>query len=508
MSVTASTESTQSMSSAPAGEVLESFNPATGEVVGTYPVHDEEAVAEAVARARKAARWWSGLGFDERKNRLLAWKRTVVRRIDELARLMHAETGKPTDDARLETIGAIEHIDWAAKHARKVLGPRKVRTGPLAMNLAASVQYQPLGVIGVIGPWNYPILTPVGSIAYALAAGNAVVFKPSEHSPGVGTWIAETFAEAVPEQPVLQVVTGFGPTGAALCRSGVDKVAFTGSTATGKKVMATCAETLTPVIVEAGGKDAVIVADDADIEAAAEAVAFGAMGNAGQTCVGIERAYVTEKVFDAFVDRVATIAAGIRVGAQEDAQLGPITMPSQVEIIRKHITDAVERGGKAVGGGPESVRPPFVHPVVLTDVPEDSAAMTEETFGPTITINRVRDLEEAVAKANATRYGLGSAVYTRSTSKAMEIARRLRSGMTSINSVQTYAMVGALPFGGLGDSGFGRIHGPDGLREFAAAKSIARQKYRMPLPLLSFARKPRHMKLVMWVVRLLHGRGR
>src|SRR5690606_12467070 len=211
---------------------------------------------------------------------------------------------------------------------------------------------------------------------------------------------------------------------AALCRSGVDKLAFTGSTATGKKVMAACAETLTPVIVEAGGKDAVIVADDADIEAAAEAVAFGAMGNAGQTCVGIERAYVTERVVDAVVDRVAKIAAAIKVGAQEDPQLGPITMPSQVEVIRKHSTDAVERGGKAVVGGPESVRPPFVHPVVLTDVPEDSESMTEETLGPTITINRGRDLDAAGEKAHATRSGLGSAVYPRPKAQAIATAPR------------------------------------------------------------------------------------
>ncbi|MGH3469850.1 MAG: aldehyde dehydrogenase family protein, partial [Thermocrispum sp.] len=169
MSVSTPTEQT---------EQLESRNPATGEVVGSYPVHGDDAVREAVDAARAAAAWWSGLGFDGRKQRLLAWKRQVVRRIDELATIMHAETGKPADDARLEAIGAIEHIDWAARHAAKVLGNRKVRTGPLAMNLAASVQYQPLGVVGVIGPWNYPILTPVGSIAYALAAGNAVVFKP------------------------------------------------------------------------------------------------------------------------------------------------------------------------------------------------------------------------------------------------------------------------------------------------------------------------------------------
>jgi acyl-CoA reductase-like NAD-dependent aldehyde dehydrogenase len=487
---------------------LESLNPANGEVVGSYPIHDDAHVQSTVDDARAAARWWDELGFDGRKQRLLSWKKLIVRRLDEVAEIMRAETGKPLDDARLEAVLAVEHIDWSAKHAPKVLGRHKVRPGPLAINLAATVEYKPLGVVGVIGPWNYPIFTPMGSIAYALAAGNAVVFKPSEHTPGVGVWIAETFAEVVPEHPVLQVITGFGPTGAALTRSGVNKLAFTGSTATGKRVMAACAETLTPVIIEAGGKDAVIVADDADLDAAAEAVTFGAMGNAGQTCVGIERAYVTEKNFDAFVGKVGKIAEGIRVGAGPDAQFGPITMPSQVDIIRSHIEDAIKRGGTAVVGGPESVRPPYVHPVVLTNVPEDSDAVCEETFGPTITINQVRDVDEAVSRANASRYGLGSAVYSRNTDTAMGIAQRLRSGMTSVNGVLSFAMVGALPFGGVGDSGFGRIHGADGLREFSTSKAIARQRFKPPVNLLSFGRKPRDMKTTMRLVKLLHGRGK
>src|ERR687889_2797508 len=281
-------------------QTFESTNPASGAVVGVFPIHDADAVEETVERARPAAETWAALGFDGRRTRLAAFRGYLARRINEVADLVHRENGKPHADAILEITLAIDHLAWAGAHARKTLGPRKVSAGMLAADHAAYLEYQPLGVVGVIGPWNYPVFTPMGSIAYALAAGNAVVFKPSEYTPGVGRWLAATFAEVI-EQPVLQVVTGLGETGAALCRAGVDKLAFTGSTATGKKVMAACSETLTPVLREAGGKDAMIVDEDADLDAAADATIWGAAANAGQTCAGVERVYVHERVYDDFL---------------------------------------------------------------------------------------------------------------------------------------------------------------------------------------------------------------
>src|SRR5258705_7730690 len=217
----------------------------------------------------------------------------------------------------------------------------------------------------------------MGSIAYALAAGNAVVFKPSEYTPAVGRWYTERFAEVVPEQPVLQIVYGAGESGEHLVRSGVDKVAFTGSPRTAKKIMAACADTLTPVLIEGGGKDAMIVDTDADLDPAAASCVWGAMTNAGQTCVGIERVYVAAGVYDAFVAKVVERAAKVRVGAEPDADIGPITMPAQLDIIRRHIDDALARGGRALVGGRDAVQPPFVHPTVLVDVPEDADAVRE-----------------------------------------------------------------------------------------------------------------------------------
>jgi acyl-CoA reductase-like NAD-dependent aldehyde dehydrogenase len=478
---------------------FDSLDPRTGEVVATFPIHTADDVAAAVARAKPAAAWWRDLGWGGRRERLEAWKRLIVHRADELADLVHRENGKPVSDARLtEVTLPVDHIAWAAKHAPKVLGPHKVPSGLMMANQAASLEYQPLGVIGVIGPWNYPVFTPMGSIAYALAAGNAVVFKPSEYTPAVGKWLVDTFAEVVPEQPVLQLVTGFGETGAALCRSGVDKIAFTGSAATGKKVMAACAETLTPVLMECGGKDALIVDDDADVDAAATAALWGGMSNAGQTCIGIERVYATDKVYDDFLAKLTEKAGKVTAGTS----YGPITMPSQVDVIRRHIADALSRGGRAVTGG--HIEGALVEPTILVDVPEDSVAVTEETFGPTITVARVRDADEAVERANATTYGLAGAVFSKK--RGVELARRLRTGMTSVNQVAAFAGVPSLPFGGSGDSGFGRIHGADGLREFTRAKAITRQRYPLPVPLLSFDRTPKIDALLGKAVRFLHGR--
>jgi len=490
---------------------FESHSPATGEVIATYPVHGEREVADAVRRARQAAAWWGGLSFSERKLRLLAWKSALTRYMPRLSAIVREETGKPADDATLEIISAILHVDWAARHARTVLRPRRVSSGLLMYNQAASLEYHPLGVVGVIGPWNYPVFTPVGSIAYALAAGNSVVFKPSELTTGTGKFLVDSFTDTLSEvfgdtEPVLQLVSGKGETGAALARSGVNKVAFTGSPATARKVMAAAAEQLTPVLVEGGGKDAMLVAADADLDAAADAAAWGSMSNAGQTCVGIERVYVVDSVYPAFLEKLTQRVAALRPGEDESASYGPMTLPSQPEVVERHLTDAVARGGRPVLGGLDSVRKPFVQPVVLTDVPEDSAAVREETFGPTVTVAAVPTLADGVRLANASHYALGSSVFTRKKKTGLAAARSLRAGMTSVNSVLGFVGVPALPFGGSGESGFGRIHGADGLREFSRAKSITRQWLRPAVLTTTFRRSPTDMDRLVKLVTLLHGR--
>ncbi|WP_305093592.1 aldehyde dehydrogenase family protein [Prescottella sp. R16] len=483
-----------------------SRDPRTGTVLAEYPVASDADAAAAVARARSAARWWDAQGFRGRRDWLLEFKKAIASDADGLARVMSAETGKPHGDALLEIMLAVEHLDWAARNAKKILKPRRVPSGPVSANQSATLGYQPLGVVGVIGPWNYPVYTPMGSISYALAAGNAIVFKPSELTPGVGKWLADKWNDLAPSQPVLQVITGFGATGTALCRAGVDKIAFTGSGPTARKVMAVCAETLTPIVAECGGKDAMLVAEDADLDKAVEFAAFGAFGNAGQTCAGVERVYVAEPVYRQFLDKLTTAVEKIRAGGTDADTYGPMTLPRQVDVVRDHIADALDKGARAVIGGIGSVHERFVDPVILTDVPENSSAVREETFGPTVVVNKVRDLDEGVERANATSYGLGASVFTRDKARGRAIADRLRTGMVSVNSVLGFAGVPSLPFGGVGESGFGRIHGADGLREFSRAKAVTVQRFSAPLNLLTLERSARDMRISAWMLRARHGR--
>ncbi|MDV6262465.1 aldehyde dehydrogenase family protein [Rhodococcoides yunnanense] len=486
---------------------FESLDPRTGVALATYPIADATEVEAVVARARSAARWWDTQGFAGRKRWLLEFKSAIARDAASLAAVIAAETGKPDEDSLLEVMLGVEHIDWAARNAEKTLRQRKVGSGLLAVNQKAYVGYRPFGVVGVIGPWNYPLYTPMGSIAYALAAGNTVVFKPSELTPGVGVWLAEKWASLAAAHPVFQTVTGDGSTGTALVESGVDKIAFTGSTATAKKVMATCAKSLTPLIAECGGKDAMLIDSDADIAAAVEFATFGAMGNAGQTCAGVERIYVAAPVYDRFVAEFTTAVRALKPGGTKTSSYGPMTLGKQSEIVRGQIEDALAKGGKAVVGGLESLHGPYIDPVILTDVPEDSTAITEETFGPTVVVNRVRDLDEAIERANASKYGLGTSVFTQDEAVGRRAAEKLDCGVVTVNSVLGFAGVPALPFGGTGDSGFGRIHGADGLREFSTVKSMTVQSFAAPVNLLTMKRKARNMKLSVLALKLRHGRG-
>jgi acyl-CoA reductase-like NAD-dependent aldehyde dehydrogenase len=483
---------------------FDSLNPVNGDVVGTYPIASEKDVYAAVTLASDAAARWVGLGFKGRRKVLMAYSRLILSEIDSLATQVTLETGKPHSDAKLEITLAAHHVAWAARNAEQVLRTSHRSPGALMANMSATVERSPLGVVGIIGPWNYPVFTPMGSIAYALAAGNTVVFKPSEYTPGVGVALADLFEHVAGSSEYFQVVTGYGETGAALCTSGVKKLAFTGSTATAKKVAALCAQTLTPVIAECGGKDPVIIARDADLALAADATIWSAFSNAGQTCIGAERVYVDENVADIFTEKVIALAKTIHAGNPESAQYGPATMPSQLKVIESHIKDAVKRGGIPVVGGTQSVGKRFVEPVVLLQVPEDSTAVTEETFGPTLVINRVPDMETAIALSNASRYGLGASVWSRR--QGRWIASQLHCGMVAINSVISFAGVASIPFGGTKDSGYGRIHGPEGLLEFTYPRSVVRAKFQLPLPITSFKRTPKVDNLVVKLLTLLRGR--
>ncbi len=477
-----------------------SVNPVTGQEIGRFPNTSAEEVHAAVKSAHEASTAWAALGYDGRKKVLKSWASLLTRRIDEIGKLISEETGKPLGDAALEATLAIEQLSWAAAKAGTILADQKRPSGLLMFNMTAKVQRSPYGVVGVIGPWNYPMFTPMGSIAYALAAGNAVVFKPSEYTPAVGDWLARSFDEIAPFSAIFTTVTGLPDTGRALTESDVNKISFTGSTRTAKKVAAAAAERMIPVVLECGGKDPVIVAGDADIKLAAEYALWSAMANAGQSCIGAERVYVMDSVADSFISTITSMAEKIHEGKN----YGPATMPSQLNVIQSHINDAAARGATFALGGVNSVHDGMVAPTLMLDVPEDSTAMTEETFGPTLAINRVSSLAEAITLSNASRYGLAAAVFSKRDGQA--IASQLICGMVSINSVFSFAAVSSVPFGGVKDSGIGRIHGHEGLLEFTYPRTVVATRFQIPLTFTTFKRTKFAETVMKKIVQVLYGR--
>lgn len=479
--------------------VFPKSSPLTNQLLAEYQNFSKVEVDQVVSKAQDSKRMWQELGFYGRKTILLQWAKYITNNLDEISDLMVLETGKPKSDALLEIALAIEHIAWAAKNAKQTLATQSRASGLLMFNVDSSVQQMPLGVVGVIGPWNYPVFTPMGSIAYALAAGNTVVFKPSEFTPGIGVWLERSFEVVSCTKFVLSTVTGLAETGKSLTESAVNKIAFTGSTKTAKRVAASCAENMTPVILECGGKDPVLVAKDANISLAAEYALWSAMANAGQSCIGAERVYVDESVADIFIAEMKKLAEKVTPGVS----YGPAIMPSQLQIVERHLQAAEARGVKFLVGGANSVQAPYVLPTIMLEVPEDSVAMTEETFGPTIAINKVSSMNEAVELANKSNFGLAAAVFSRK--QADEIASQLQCGMVSINSVFSFAAVASIPWGGVKDSGYGRIHGPEGLLEFTATKSLIKPYFQLPLKLTTFKRRKFTEKIFLRIIKILHG---
>ncbi|MEN9736477.1 MAG: hypothetical protein RL129_1188 [Actinomycetota bacterium] len=455
-------------------------------------------VAVVVDAAQEAAPLWRALGFSGREKILLDWASHLTKNVSEIAELIAQETGKPISDAKLEATVAISHLAWATKNAKKILGTQNRPSGLLFSNIRSKVAHIPFGVVGVIGPWNYPMHTPMGSISYALAAGNAVVFKPSEYTPKIGVYLANSFATVAPDARIFQTIEGAPEVGKWLTEANVNKIAFTGSTNTAKKVAASCANRLIPVTLECGGKDPVLIDSDGDIKLAAEEVLWSAMANAGQSCIGAERVYVSEKVADQFIAEISKRAKKLKPGTD----YGRATMPPQIQVIKRNIEDAVAKGGKFVVGDLSSIKESIVEPIIMVEVPEDSLEVTNETFGPTLVINKVKDMKEAIELANATNYGLGAAVY--SAKSGEKIAAKLNCGMVSINSVFIFAGIASIPFGGIKDSGYGRIHGPEGLLEFTYAKSIIKPIFHLPVPITSFRRNKFTDKLVGKLLKILH----
>src|SRR5215217_5617509 len=405
-------------------------NPATGEVIRRVPARTAEEVAELVAQARAAQPAWAALGYEGRGKVLRRAQKWVVDNADRIVETIVSETGKTHEDAQLAEVAyAANAFGFWAKQAPDYLADEKIRSSNVFVaGRKLALRYVPLGVVGVIGPWNYPLTNSVGDCIPAMAAGNAVVVKPSEITPLTSLLMADALRECGLPEGIFQVATGRGDTGQALIDE-VDMVMFTGSTATGRKVMARAAQTLTPVSLELGGKDAMIVLADADLERAANAATYYSMQNGGQTCISIERVYVEAPIYDDFVQRVVSKVQALRQGestAPGTVEVGAMTTPAQLAIVEQHVADAVAKGARALTGGRRGAgKGYFFEPTVLVDVDHSMQAMTEETFGPTLPIMRVADAEEALRLANDSPYGLGAAIYTKDVARGEALARRV-----------------------------------------------------------------------------------
>ncbi len=468
-------------------ETIANFEPASGAPLRPVAVATDEDVERAVARARRAQAAWAALPWSERRDRLLAFRDRLLDRADDVAETISRETGKPRIEARVHEILPIADLThYFATRAERFLRDRPVFHHLLWPYKRGYVRYEPRGVLGIVSPWNFPFTLPMGDVIMGLAARNAVVVKPSEWTPHSMLIARDLLAEARIDPDLVGVVCGYGPTGAALVDR-ADMVIFTGSVRTGRKIAARCGERLVPCVLELGGKDAAIVLPDADVADAARKVVTGAFLNSGQVCASIERCLVHEALYEPFVDEVVRLTKALRQGdpnAGEPVDVGAMVTPAQVEVVRRHLADAQAKGARILaGGGIHTDHGRFVEPTVLVDVTDDMLCWTEETFGPLLPIRTYADVDEAVALANDTDYGLDAYVFGGSVAKAEDVANRLEAGGVVVNDLLYHHGAPEVPWGGWKSSGVGRVHnGKDGLRELCEMRYVGLPRSRMDLP--------------------------
>jgi acyl-CoA reductase-like NAD-dependent aldehyde dehydrogenase len=465
-------ESPQTKSESPQRRAVESHDSRTGEVWAIFPPTDPAEVAAAVERARTAQKSWAATELRTRAGAVERFRRLLAERKDEMAGLIVRENGKPLNEALLEVLVSAEFARYYARNARRILAARRFRSTMLALwRKRIRIEYEPWGVVGAITPWNYPLLLSSGLVLPALVAGNAVILKPSEYTPSSAIRLGELLREAGIPDDVMQVVPGDAVTGASLLDAGVDKIFLIGSIAAGRSVARRAAETLTPCVLELGGSDPAIVLEDANLEIAAQGIVWSRFTNAGQTCVATKRVYVVEEVYEPFVRAMKRIVEGLEVGYE--GNVGALIRPVQHDAITRQYRDALDRGASVAAQAKLELEDPrFFPPTVLRDVTSEMQVLQDETFGPLLPVVRVRDAEEAVGLANATRFGLSASIWSRDTARALELARRLECGTVGINDSIIVAAAPEVPHGGMKQSGIGRSHGEEGLLECVRTKSV------------------------------------
>jgi succinate-semialdehyde dehydrogenase/glutarate-semialdehyde dehydrogenase len=473
-------------------EQIVSYNPATGEEIGRVDQTSDDDVRAAVERSREAFHRWKTTSFRERRELVVRARDVILAELDDIAHLISAESGKPFGEAiAMEIAPVLDLMQHFARKAERMLKPKRIGIGLYAtMGRYSKIVYHPLGVVGIIPAWNYPFSIPLGEATMALMAGNSVIVKPSELTPLVGMKIGEIFEKArrkmtgvslASTEDLVQIVTGDGRTGAALVEAAPDKIMFTGSVATGKKIAAAAAKNLTSVVLELGGKDPMIVFDDANLDLAAGAAVWGAFCNAGQSCSSVERLYVQEGIAGELTRRIVekTRQMALGPGDREDVSIGAMSSERQLKIVETHVNAFREAGAKILTGGKAWIQNPesriqnlFYEPTVITGATNDMRPMHEETFGPTLPIATFRTEEEAIRLANDSEFGLTASVWTSDYAKGRRVAQRIEAGSVCVNEVLYTHGIGQTPWGGFKNSGRGRTHGREGLMELVQPQHI------------------------------------
>ncbi|GAC1351645.1 MAG: aldehyde dehydrogenase family protein [Polyangiales bacterium] len=456
-------------------ETIKSYAPATGALLGEVEIASVDDVTRAVASARKAQSSWKQLRRTDRVQQVLAFRDAMMERADELVDLLSRECGKPRHEALLhEVIPVADLATFFATRMEKMLAPRPIEIH-LMKYRRAYLHYRPRGVIAIISPWNFPFSLSMGDAICALLAGNAVVVKPSEHTPLILQRAKEIFDAAGLPPDLFQVVQGYAPVGTALIEAGVDKVVFTGSVGTGRKIASLCGEHLIPCTLELGGKAPLIACEDADLERTARAIVFGGFANCGQVCVSVERVYAHSSIHDHLLQRVVALVKELRQGdpTHENIDLGAITFAKQVEVAEAHIADATRKGAEVMAGGKRKTGPgTFFEPTVLGKCTHQMTVLTDELFGPIVPFMKVESEEEAIRLANDSHLGLNAYVFTKDRRRGCAIAEQIDSGSVVVNDVLLNHVMPETPFGGVKQSGIGRVHGEEALRDMSHAIQV------------------------------------
>jgi acyl-CoA reductase-like NAD-dependent aldehyde dehydrogenase len=468
-------ENLESNGAAGAADSIAVHNPATGELIADLAVDSPDAVAATVARVRASQPEWEAMGIEGRYHWLGKLRDWILDNQNRVLDTMQRETGKVRADAENEPTYLADLINFYGTRAARFIGEESVRPhSPLLAAKKLRVQYRPHPVVGIISPWNFPLILSLGDAIPALQAGCAVVVKPSEFTPLGLAEVVEAWKQEIGGPDVFDCVQGIGETGGALVDN-VDFIQFTGSDRTGRKVMARAAETLTPVSLELGGKDPMIVLAGADLDRAANAAAWGGMMNSGQICISVERIYVEEPAYDEFVAKLTAEVGRLRQGADgasDPRDVGAMTSPRQIGIVEDHVEDAVSSGARALTGGKRVAGPgDYFEPTVLVDVDHSMKVMRDETFGPVVGVMKVRDAEEALALANDSRYGLAGSVFGER-DRAEQVARRVECGAVNVNDVLVNYFATEVPMGGWKQSGIGSRHGEGGIKKYCRSESL------------------------------------